>query len=155
VLNIRFPWRIERVGVALHLDVPLMFAYLLHADDLFSCGGVGEPPRFSRSVGKGARSEPASRFVGVTELCPPIQPSPDEAVKCRKRLATDDVTMGVRPSPSHGGEGPDEVFRRGTRSLFTEGRDLGCDGLEAGLAGRNLALGPCAMTPCMLAQSLS
>src|SRR5439155_7641062 len=98
VLNIRFPWRIERVGVALHLDVPLMFAYLLHADALFSCGGVGAPPRFSRSVGKVARSEPASRVVWVTACRPPIQPSPDDAVTCRTRLAPDDVTMVVRPS---------------------------------------------------------
>jgi hypothetical protein len=99
VLNIRFPWRIERVGVALNLDGPLRFAYLLHADDLFSCGGVGDPPRCSRSVGKVARSEPASRCVWVTECRPPIQPSPDEAGKGRKRLAPDDVTMVVRPSP--------------------------------------------------------
>src|SRR5712691_5450528 len=154
VLKGRLPWGIERVGVALDLDRTLMVARLLHADALLPGGGVGEPPRLPRSMGKGARSKPASRCVRVTEFRPPRQPSPYAAVTCRQCRATDDVAVGVRPTPSHGVEGIDALFRRGPRSLVTEGLDLGFDGLEARLAGGHLQRGPFPSAPLMCAQGL-
>ena len=155
VLNIRFPLGVEGVSVALDLNIPLLCKHLLHADDLCAGGRVGNAPRLPRAVGEVTRREPATGVVWVTACSPSIQPSPDEAVKCRKRLATDDVVVVVCPPPPHGVQGIDEVLRRGPRSLFTEGLDLGCDGLEAGLAGSNLPLGPLAVAPCMFTPGLA
>lgn len=155
VLKIRFPLGVAWVSVALDLHRPLLFARLLHADALCPGGRVGKAPGLPRAVGERARSEPVTGFVGVTECGPSIEASPDAVVTCRTRRAPDDVAVGVRPSPYHGGEGSDAVCRRGTRSVFTEALDLAFDGVEAGLAGRHLQLGPCAVAPCLCAPGLS
>ena len=99
ILKVCFPVGVEWVGVALDLDMTLGFNRLLETDDVFTSRWISKAPCVPWLMGKVARSDPAPGFVWVAEFGPAIQPSPDEAIELRKRLATDDVAMVVRPTP--------------------------------------------------------
>ena len=146
--NIRFPLGGDGVSVALDRKIPWRCQPRLHADDLWAGGRVGHAPRLPRAVGEGTRREPATGVVWGTELSPARQPSPTEAVTGRTRLAPADVGGGVCPPPPDGVQGRDEGLRRGPRRVVTQGRDRGCEGLAAGLAGSHRPRGPLAVAPC-------
>src|SRR5713101_3489651 len=145
ILKVCLPAGVEWVGVTLDLDMTLGFNRLLETDDVFTSRWISKAPGLAPLMGKGALGDPAPGFVRVAELGPAIEPSPDEAVAVRNRVATDAVAVGVRPAPPDGVERSDEVGRCGTGGLVTEGFDLRCDGVHPGLTRRHLQLGRCAI----------
>jgi hypothetical protein len=72
VVEVRLPLRIERVGVALDLDVALRCNRLLHPDDLEPPRWIGEPPGFPRLLGEIMRGDPPAGFIRVPLLSPSI-----------------------------------------------------------------------------------
>jgi hypothetical protein len=80
VLEIRLPLRIERVGVALDLDVALRCNRLLHPDDLEPARWISEPPGFARLMGEITAGDPTAGFIRVPLLGPSLQPPPDTTV---------------------------------------------------------------------------
>ena len=111
ILAIWLPVAVEWVGVALDLAVTLEFDRLLYPKDLFAGRWIRQTPCVPRLMGKVARGDPPAGFVRVAECGPPRQPSPPEAVELRKRLATDDMTVRVRPASSDGVQGSDALGR--------------------------------------------
>jgi hypothetical protein len=154
VLEVRLPLRIERVGVALDLDVALRCNRLLHSDDLEPARWIGEPPGFARLMGERTVGDPTAGFIRVPLLGPSIQPPPDKTVSFGEGFGTQNVSMVICPPPQHGVETLDEPGRGGTDSLLTQGLHLRFDALETAFAGCYLQLGRCPITACMLTQGL-
>jgi hypothetical protein len=154
VLEVRLPLRIERVGVALDLDVALRCNRLLHPDALEPARGIGEPPGFARLMGEITAGDPTAGFIRVPLLGPSIQLPPDKTVQSGEGFGTQNVSMVIRPTPQHGVEPLDEPGRGGTDSLLTQGLHPRFDALETAFAGCDLQLGRFAITACMLTQGL-
>src|SRR5262245_58678494 len=156
MLEVRLPGGIKWVGVALHLDMTLRCNSFPHANHLLPADRIGEPPGFPRLMREVPLGDPTSGFGRVAPFGPPIESSPDEIVEFGERLATDDVTVIVRPTPQDGVEGIDELCRGTACASFTdtESFDLRFEGLEARLARRDLQLGRFAMGPLMFAEGL-
>src|SRR5215471_17452610 len=121
IVEVSRPFRIERIGCPLDLEITLRWDHLPHPEQLLASGRISEPPRFSLVMGKVAVSDPASGLVRVPALGPAIYPLPDKIVELGEGLAPDSVAMIIRPPPQDRGEGIDELRGRGTLSLLTEG----------------------------------
>jgi hypothetical protein len=153
-LKVGLPVGVEWLGVALDLTMTLGFDRCWSPDDLVAGCWLRKAPGVPRLMGKVALGEPVSRFVRVAELGPALEPSPDETVQVCKRLATDNVAVGVRPAPKERVACLDEVCRCLPGGLVTEGVALRFDGLHPGLTGGNLQLGWFAMRSGLLTDRL-
>jgi hypothetical protein len=140
ILEVALPVRIERMRVALDLDVTLGFDRCVSTEELFAGRRIGAAPGCARLMGKGALGDPASRFVWVAELGPALEPSPDETLAVRTRLTTDAVTVRVGPTSEEGMQRIDAWGRGGPCGVVTERCDFGGHGLHTGLAGCHLSL---------------
>jgi len=145
ILQVGLPAGVEGVGVTLALDMTRGFTRLLETEEVCTSRWSRKAPGRAPLRGKGALGDPAPGFVRVAERGPAREPSPDEAVAVRTRVATDAVAVGVRPAPPDGVERSDEVGRCGTGGLVTAGVELRWDGGHPGLTRRHLQLGRCAM----------
>ena len=154
ILTGGLPVGVEWVGVALDLHMTLGFDRCWSTDELCAGRWISQAPGCARLLGKGALDNPASRVVRVTECGPAREPSPDETIPWRTRLATEAVAVGVRPAPEDGVAWIDELCRCPAGGLLTEGCALRCDGLSTGLPGRNGPLGRFAMGSGIFAYGL-
>ena len=81
VLDVRLPLWIERVGVALDLDMALRFDRLLRPNDLLAAHWIGALPGCAPLLGKVALRAPTASVLGVAVLGPSIQPSPNKTLQ--------------------------------------------------------------------------
>jgi len=154
VLAVRLPSGVERIGLAFDFEIALRCDRLPHPEQLLAGDRISEAPRFSRARGKVALHDPAASLVRVAALRPALHPPPNKGVELGEGLATERMTVIVRPAPQDGGEGLDELFWRGTPSLLTKGPDLGRERLEAGLARCDLELSRLPSWPLRFAHGL-
>ena len=154
ILDVALPGRIERMRVALDLEVTLGLDRCLSTEELCAGRRSGEAPGFARLRGKGALGDPASRCVWVAELGPAREPSPDETIAVRTRLTPEAVTVRVGPTSEEGMQRLDALGRGGPCGVVTERCDCGGHGLHTGLAGCQLSLRRCAVGARMLTDRL-
>ena len=139
-LEVRRPLSIEWVGFRSDFDVATLFYRLGDTDQAFACAGVGEAPAVWLSLDEIPIGDPAPRLVRVTILAPSKEPFPYVAVERPEGLGTDVVPVIVCPTAQHGVQFLDESFWCCAFLAFGEGFDLVLDGLETGLARRDLQL---------------
>jgi hypothetical protein len=152
--EVRLPLRIDRVGVALDLDVALRCNRLLHPDDLEPPRWIGEPPGCPRLMGEVTGSDPPAGVIRVSLLGPSIEPSPDHTVPLGEGFGTQNVSRIIGPTPPHGIEPLDELSRGGPDSLLTQGLHRRFDAWETAFAGCYLQLGRFAITAGRLTPGL-